>query len=330
MAAHLVGLNGIYAGQTLALGPAETTIGREAANVIPCEADSSVSRRHARLMESVGSFSIEDLASSNGTFVNGARIAGVVPIKSGDEIRIGGQSFRFEIEVIAAPPVQPPPGGIAPPRPREVSRGEQPQPGLARGTERIYGGTGSDMPGCTLPQIDLPDLSGCLRILMLLLIALVIVAIIGGLLMLLSAGLGALGGLGGGGSHGHTTTNTGGGQPPAQSGNSGGGTGGDQSSEPGIRIRLVKIAAGRSGSLRFFVTWDNLTNKPVHRITARVSAVDAQGNAVSKPDVVIYDGKDVAAGETHEDNWARNEGFASPPEFGAKPTDGKVEVTRFE
>jgi pSer/pThr/pTyr-binding forkhead associated (FHA) protein len=53
----------------------------------------TVSRRHAILREDAGSYLIEDLASSNGTFVNGRRIKQPVRIKPGDEIGFGATRF---------------------------------------------------------------------------------------------------------------------------------------------------------------------------------------------------------------------------------------------
>ena len=42
--------------------------------------------------------SVEDLASANGTFLNGSRVAKRVPLKPGDAIRLGGTEFVFAEE----------------------------------------------------------------------------------------------------------------------------------------------------------------------------------------------------------------------------------------
>ncbi len=55
----------------------------------------SLSRRHARLAAREGRFFVEDLGSRNGTFVNGAQIAGVTPVLPGDEIRCGDVRIRL-------------------------------------------------------------------------------------------------------------------------------------------------------------------------------------------------------------------------------------------
>jgi DNA-binding CsgD family transcriptional regulator len=55
--------------------------------------DSTLSRRHARLIRTADSLVVEDLSSRNGTFVNGERIARQV-VELGDEIRLGGIACR--------------------------------------------------------------------------------------------------------------------------------------------------------------------------------------------------------------------------------------------
>lgn len=61
-------------------------------------ADSSVSRRHAKITASAGRLFIEDLGSRAGTFVNDARIVSVTPFQFGDKVRIGG--YRFDLEEV--------------------------------------------------------------------------------------------------------------------------------------------------------------------------------------------------------------------------------------
>ena len=48
-----------------------------------------VSQRHARLMQEGEGYILEDLGSSNGTYLNGQRLVGRHPLKSGDQIRLG-------------------------------------------------------------------------------------------------------------------------------------------------------------------------------------------------------------------------------------------------
>ncbi len=62
--------------------------------------DAGVSRRHAIIAPAFGGFTIEDLASANGTFVNGQRLDPqiITPLNSGDEVQFGTLILRFELE----------------------------------------------------------------------------------------------------------------------------------------------------------------------------------------------------------------------------------------
>ena len=71
-----------------------TTIGRSP----DCDVfldDVTVSRRHAVLAEQDRTFTIEDLGSLNGTFLNRRRIEGGAPLEDGDEIQIGKYRLIF-------------------------------------------------------------------------------------------------------------------------------------------------------------------------------------------------------------------------------------------
>jgi pSer/pThr/pTyr-binding forkhead associated (FHA) protein len=65
------------------------TVGRSAGNDIVLADDGQVSRVHAVLERLAGSWSVRDVSSRNGTFVNGNRVSGEARIGAGDEIRIG-------------------------------------------------------------------------------------------------------------------------------------------------------------------------------------------------------------------------------------------------
>ncbi len=59
--------------------------------------DAKVSRRHAAFTTLPdGRTRVQDLGSSNGTFVNGARVEGVAPIGYGDELQIGQVRLRLD------------------------------------------------------------------------------------------------------------------------------------------------------------------------------------------------------------------------------------------
>jgi ABC-type multidrug transport system ATPase subunit len=55
-----------------------------------------VSRRHARIFQQDGRFLLMDLGSANGTYVNGRRLTGRVPLNRGDKIDIGPFSLLFD------------------------------------------------------------------------------------------------------------------------------------------------------------------------------------------------------------------------------------------
>ena len=77
-------------GVTFPLDGDQLTIGRDSTNPVAIN-DAEVSRKHARLMFQGGKYVLEDLGSTNGTFVNGQRLAGPVVLKSGDVISLGEQ-----------------------------------------------------------------------------------------------------------------------------------------------------------------------------------------------------------------------------------------------
>jgi pSer/pThr/pTyr-binding forkhead associated (FHA) protein len=68
----------------------QLTIGRDSTNGVAIN-DSEVSRKHSRLMFQGGKYVIDDLGSTNGTFVNGQRLVGPVVLKAGDVVSLGEQ-----------------------------------------------------------------------------------------------------------------------------------------------------------------------------------------------------------------------------------------------
>ena len=65
-----------------------TTLGRDITNDIVVN-DRETSRHHLRLLRTGDSLSVEDLGSTNGTFVNGKRVSGVTALQNGDMIGLG-------------------------------------------------------------------------------------------------------------------------------------------------------------------------------------------------------------------------------------------------
>lgn len=72
-----------------------TTIGRSPGSQIVLP-DDYVSSTHARIFARKQFFYIEDLGSTNGTFIEGRRVEGEHQIKPGQEIVIGDTIFRYE------------------------------------------------------------------------------------------------------------------------------------------------------------------------------------------------------------------------------------------
>ena len=58
--------------------------------------DEFVSVTHAALTYRGRAWYVEDLGSTNGTFVNGSQVDGLAPIAFGDEIQIGQVRLRLE------------------------------------------------------------------------------------------------------------------------------------------------------------------------------------------------------------------------------------------
>jgi len=77
-------------GASFTLEGDQIDIGRDSTNEIVIN-DAEISRRHARLTFQGGKYVLEDLGSTNGTFVNGQRLAGPRVLKSGEVVSFGEQ-----------------------------------------------------------------------------------------------------------------------------------------------------------------------------------------------------------------------------------------------
>ena len=73
------------------------TVGRDPGNDIILR-DPKVSRHHAEIVFERGFFVLHDLASANGTYVNGKRIR-VAPLTHGAKLRLGNSYGRFSEEL---------------------------------------------------------------------------------------------------------------------------------------------------------------------------------------------------------------------------------------
>jgi Mg-chelatase subunit ChlD len=95
--AHLEVLNGPLQGSRLALLEGRTTLGRDETNRIVV-LDEKASSLHAVVHRQVGRFALEDVGSTNGTFVDERRLGGPHALRDGECVRIGGTSFLFRGE----------------------------------------------------------------------------------------------------------------------------------------------------------------------------------------------------------------------------------------
>jgi hypothetical protein len=115
-------------GATYPLSGDQLIIGRDASNAVAIN-DAEVSRKHARLTFQGGKYVLEDLGSTNGTFVNGQRLVGPVVLKAGDVVSLGeqivlmydaistdpGATIATSRKAMPPPPVQPSAPAYAPP-----------------------------------------------------------------------------------------------------------------------------------------------------------------------------------------------------------------------
>lgn len=104
-------------------------MGRDVTNDIVL-GDSEVSRQHSRISHTPGGYVLEDMGSTNGTFVNGERLMSPTVLKPGDLIGIGETvTLTFDAtspeaaETVARPAEQPQAAPAPSPRPTP-----QPQP----------------------------------------------------------------------------------------------------------------------------------------------------------------------------------------------------------
>ena len=67
----------------------EVTVGRGGGCALVLNDDTYVSQLHARLFQQNGEGDVEDLGSTNGTYVNGKQIKGVTRLKRGDQVQFG-------------------------------------------------------------------------------------------------------------------------------------------------------------------------------------------------------------------------------------------------
>jgi serine/threonine protein kinase len=92
----------------------EFLIGRQEEGAGTLGQDAEISRHHARIARSGGGFAIEDLGSTNGSFVNGRRITGAEILSPGDRIQLGATTMVVQVSVPSAGDAGAAPAGPAP------------------------------------------------------------------------------------------------------------------------------------------------------------------------------------------------------------------------
>jgi pSer/pThr/pTyr-binding forkhead associated (FHA) protein len=85
---RVLGGPGLRAGKTIEIVSA-TVIGRDAGTGIRLDGDEFASSQHARIEPRQDGVWVEDLGSTNGTFLNERRLESPSQVRSGDKIRIG-------------------------------------------------------------------------------------------------------------------------------------------------------------------------------------------------------------------------------------------------
>ena len=90
---QLIMRSGPTPGASFILEGEQLTVGRDATNEIVIN-DSEISRRHARLTFQGGKYVLEDLGSTNGTFVNGQPVRRVA-LTDGTRVTLGRTTLVF-------------------------------------------------------------------------------------------------------------------------------------------------------------------------------------------------------------------------------------------
>jgi pSer/pThr/pTyr-binding forkhead associated (FHA) protein len=83
-------------GDEHALDSAPLTVGRSADNDVELRGDRFASAAHARFDPRPDGVWLEDLGSTNGTFVNGVKVDGARRLAHGDVVRVGETDLRYE------------------------------------------------------------------------------------------------------------------------------------------------------------------------------------------------------------------------------------------
>jgi pSer/pThr/pTyr-binding forkhead associated (FHA) protein len=86
----------VEVGREFDLDSSPLTIGRGANNDVPLEGDEFASARHVRIEPRRDGVWVNDLGSTNGTFVNGVQLDRPRKLVDGDVVRVGETELRYE------------------------------------------------------------------------------------------------------------------------------------------------------------------------------------------------------------------------------------------
>lgn len=73
----------------------ELTVGRAPGCGVSVPADTFISQVHARVFRRDGGWWVEDLGSTNGTFVNDQKVSAPVPLRAGDRLKVGRTTLEL-------------------------------------------------------------------------------------------------------------------------------------------------------------------------------------------------------------------------------------------
>jgi Nif-specific regulatory protein len=93
LVSRLVVIGGAFTGEVFALDSAEVTFGRDTSNTIGIP-DAALSRRHCVFGRDPAGWTVRDLGSSNGTFVNGVQVQNQLLVE-GDRVAAGGSVLLY-------------------------------------------------------------------------------------------------------------------------------------------------------------------------------------------------------------------------------------------
>ena len=142
--ARLLIQQGPEQGREYVLNAPQMSIGRSSINEIVLN-DPEISRRHALFSRDGNQYTVQDLGSTNGTFVNGQRCAGVVSLKDGDVVEFGDTiRTRFLRRGTPSDSIYDPGFGIPvedPPPPSHLTNADFAPPSSSKSLPRDSGGT---------------------------------------------------------------------------------------------------------------------------------------------------------------------------------------------